>query len=307
MKRKAIPEQIPLFNTEHLDSPPESDGKSTHDKQITRLPIEKISANPWQPRIYFDSDANRKLAENINQVGLLQPILVRHSPNAEGEYELIAGERRLLAYKQLGHSWIAAIVVNANDQQMLEIALAENTSRENLTDFEIYLGIRRAEIEFPTRTRTDLAFAIGIARCTLYRYLAFTDLPKEILEDLKAKPTLMTNKVANELKGILSFHGQAAINHLIVHWKQVVIGRLEPSLLAEAVMKALERQDKVSTTKLKRNLVAGKTRVGSMISNPTATTIHIEAKFIPNDRIPVLAEILEKFLTKCLQSLVSDC
>lgn len=298
MKNKCPSLQLPLLDSGSLNSNPAPDAIASHNINVTMLPIDIITTNPWQPRIYIDSDAICELADNIKQVGLLQPILVRISPTTQDTYELIAGERRVLAYKQLRISHIAAIVLEANDQQMLDMAISENTSRESLSDFEISLGIQRAEREYPDRSRTKLALAIGIPRSVLYRYLAFQDLPLTIQEDLKKQPALMKNKVASELKSILAFHGQSGIDQLCLQWKQVVLGRLEPTKLPEAVKKALEREDKISTTKLRRNLRVGNTCVGSIHTDPTTTTIRIESKFIQEGGVPALAEALEYFLSK---------
>lgn len=298
MKNKCPSLQLPLLDSGSLNSNPAPDAIASHNINVTMLPIDIITTNPWQPRIYIDSDAICELADNIKHVGLLQPILVRISPTAPDTYELIAGERRVLAYKQLSISHIAAIVLEANDQQMLDMAISENTSRESLSDFEISLGIQRAEREYPDRSRTKLAQAIGIPRSVLYRYLAFQDLPLTIQEDLKKQPALMKNKVASELKSILAFHGQSGVDQLCLQWKQVVLGRLEPTKLPEAVKKALEREDKISTTKLRRNLRVGNTCVGSIHADPTTTTIRIESEFIKEGRVPALAEALEDFLSK---------
>ncbi len=172
LHHQTIGQQIPLFPSSGVQLPPPVKRSSNpKGSQLKDLSVAAIVRNPFQPRIYFDPDGISDLASNIDQLGLLQPITVRISPTKNGEYELIAGERRLQAFKQLGKSHIPAIVSSADDQQMFEWAISENESRKNLTDYEIYLAIQRAEKEFPKRKRIELAKLIGISRATFYRYL----------------------------------------------------------------------------------------------------------------------------------------
>ena len=292
-------QQIPLFQSSEVQLPPPTKRTSNPKvSQVKDLPVVAISRNPFQPRIYFNPDGIADLASNIDQLGLLQPITVRISPNRNGQYELIAGERRLQAFKQLGKSHIPSIISSADDQQMCELALSENASRKDLTDFEISLAIQRAEIEFPTRKRIDLAKLIGISRCAFYRYLAFQELPMHIQEDLRKKPVNMTNKTADELKKLIAFYGQAGLNQLSILWKQVVDEQLEAVKLPDAIKKALEQQQAQNRDQLKRNLLVGSQRVGSIASDSLATTIRIDAQFIPENRLSALIDVVQEFLTK---------
>lgn len=291
-------QQIPLFQSEAQLPSPSKRTSNPKVSQVKDLPVAAISKNPFQPRIYFNPDGISDLACNIDQLGLLQPITVRVSPNRNGQYELIAGERRLQAFKQLGKSHIPAIISSADDQRMCELALSENASRKDLTDFEISLAIQQAEIEFPTRKRIDLAKLIGISRCAFYRYLAFQDLPMHIQEDLRKKPVNMTNKTADELKKLIAFYGQAGLNQLSILWKQVVDEQLEAVKLPEAIRKALDQQQKPNRDQLKRNLLVGSQRVGSITSDSLATAIRIDARFIPENQLSALIDVVQKFLAK---------
>jgi ParB family chromosome partitioning protein len=295
---QTVGQQIPLFQSSEVQPPPNPKRTSPlKASQVKDLPVDAIFRNPKQPRIYFDPDAISELASNIAQLGLLQPITVRISPIRNG-YELIAGERRLQAFKQLRKTNIPAIICNADDQQMGEWALSENACRKDLSDFEISLAIERAEKDVPTRKRIDLAILIGISRCALYRYLAFQELPTYIQEDLRRTPINMTNKTADELKKLITFYGQAGLEQLSIFWRQVLKDQLEAGKLPDAIRKALDQQQKPIDEQLKRNLLVGSKRVGSMNSDSAATTIRIDSKFIPENRRSALADVVQDFLAK---------
>ena len=101
---------------------------------IYSIEISRIAPNPAQPRHEFDINAISKLADSIRRYGLLQPLSVRKTNDAE--YELVAGERRLRACKMLGMSCVPCIIINATDETSAELALVENLLRENLNMFE---------------------------------------------------------------------------------------------------------------------------------------------------------------------------
>jgi len=104
--------------------------------KIDELPVESISANPFQPRKHFDEDALEELSKSILEHGLLQPIVVVEK---EEGYLLIAGERRLRAHKRANITHIKAIIANVDidDIKLRELALIENIQRENLNAIEL--------------------------------------------------------------------------------------------------------------------------------------------------------------------------
>ena len=108
---------------------------------ISHVQISQVEVNPFQPRIDFEPESLRELAESIKLQGLIQPITVRRS--AQNTFQLISGERRLRASKLAGLTEVPAYVRMANDQQMLEMALIENIQRENLNAIEVALSFHR--------------------------------------------------------------------------------------------------------------------------------------------------------------------
>ena len=104
-----------------------------------RIPVEQVEPNPKQPRRDFDEQALKELAESIKLHDIIQPITVSKLPS--GKYRLIAGERRWRAAKMAGLKDIPAYLRQANDAELLELALLENLQREDLNAMEIALEL----------------------------------------------------------------------------------------------------------------------------------------------------------------------
>lgn len=144
---------------------------------IGHVNINEIETNPFQPRTEFDQVALIELADSIKVQGLIQPITVRKSGN--NRYQLISGERRLRASKLAGLTEIPAYIRNANDQQMLEMALIENIQRENLNAIEVALSFQRMMEECNLR-QEQLGERVGKNRTTVANYLRLLKLPPAI-------------------------------------------------------------------------------------------------------------------------------
>ena len=110
-------------------------------KKLIQLPPDTIHPNPAQPRTSFDPDSLSELADSIRQNGLLQPLTVRRTPT--GEYQLIAGERRLRACKLAGLSLVSCVVSSCDSRQSAILAMLENLQRRDLGVFEEAEGLRR--------------------------------------------------------------------------------------------------------------------------------------------------------------------
>ena len=105
----------------------------TKKNDVVEIPLAEIRSNPYQPRKEFDEDALQELADSIKEHGVIQPIIVKKSIKG---YEIVAGERRTRASKMAGKEKIPAIIKDYTDQEMMEIALAENILRQNLNPIE---------------------------------------------------------------------------------------------------------------------------------------------------------------------------
>jgi ParB family chromosome partitioning protein len=143
------------------------------------VPVDQIRPNSHQPRQSIGSQELESLAQSISQSGLIQPVILRRQ--GRDGYELIAGERRWRACQQLGMKEIPAIIRDATDRQMLELALVENIFREDLNPLERAEAYRRYADEFGL-SADDIAHSLGEDRSTVANYIRLLDLPDEVKE-----------------------------------------------------------------------------------------------------------------------------
>lgn len=151
---------------------------------INEIAIDSISPNPNQPRRDFDDAALRELADSIAEIGIVQPITLRKID--EGNYQIIAGERRWRASKLAGLHSIPAYVRTADDENVMEMALIENIQREDLNSVEIALAYQHL-IEQYGLTQERLSERIGKNRSTITNYLRLLRLPAQIQMALQDK------------------------------------------------------------------------------------------------------------------------
>ncbi len=145
---------------------------------VEQIPVDRIVSSPFQARREFDAAALRELAESMRQVGMLQPVLVR--PIA-GQYQLLAGERRLRAAKLLGWSAVAAIVRPCTDGEALEVGLIENLQRSDITIVEAARSYYRLQSEFGY-THGVIAQRTGKSRPHVANAVRLLQLPEPVLE-----------------------------------------------------------------------------------------------------------------------------
>ncbi len=154
--------------------------KSTVVDNVTgtnRISVDDIEANPKQPRRDFDERALQELAESIKLHDIIQPVTV--SKLASGKYRLISGERRLRASKLAGIKDIPAYIRQANDGQLLELALLENLQREDLNAMEVSLSYKRMMEELDY-TQEQVAERMGKDRSTVANFIRLLKLPPDI-------------------------------------------------------------------------------------------------------------------------------
>jgi ParB family chromosome partitioning protein len=144
---------------------------------IAEIDIDKIEANPFQPRTDFEDMPLRELAASIKQQGVIQPVTVRKM--GYDRYQLISGERRLRASKMAGLETIPVFVRVANDEQMLEMALIENIHRENLNAIEIAISYQRLMDEC-NLTQEKLSEQVGKSRTSITNFIRLLKLPPEV-------------------------------------------------------------------------------------------------------------------------------
>jgi ParB family chromosome partitioning protein len=146
------------------------------DGQVFKVSVDLVKANPRQPRTNFSDPAINELVQSIREYGIIQPLVVT---KIGGEYELIAGERRLRAAKLLGLREVPIIVREAHDQEKLELALIENIQREDLNVVELALAYKQLGEEF-NLNQEQLAKKLGKSRPVVANTLRILNLPGEI-------------------------------------------------------------------------------------------------------------------------------
>ncbi len=149
---------------------------------LMNLRLSAIEPNKDQPRDKFDQEALAELADSIREHGVLQPIVVRPMPG--GTYQIVAGERRWRASRMAGLSEIPAVVVEAQDDKVMELALIENLQREDLTIIEEALGYRTL-METYGLTQDQVAKRMGKSRPVIANALRILNLPEKALARLE--------------------------------------------------------------------------------------------------------------------------
>ncbi len=158
---------------------PESEVVSTG--KPLEIPVDQIERNPFQTRTHFDEKLLSELAESIQANGVVQPILVRALP--DGRYQLIAGERRLMASKRAGKATIPAILRQVSDEQALEITIVENLQRADLNPIEQARAYERLGREFGM-TQEQMAHRTGKDRGTVGNFLRLLKLPVSVQDKI---------------------------------------------------------------------------------------------------------------------------
>lgn len=170
--------------------PEKNSDKPAEEDLIFHLEVDKIKPNPNQPRRNFDENGIRDLARSVREFGFLQPLVVskisKETPGGfEVEYQLIAGERRLMAAKMLGLEVIPAIIRNVDmEREKLELAVIENIQREDLNPIETARAFSKLQDEF-RMTQREISAKLGKSRETVANTMRLLDLPVYIQETLE--------------------------------------------------------------------------------------------------------------------------
>ncbi|MGZ8598707.1 MAG: ParB/RepB/Spo0J family partition protein, partial [Actinomycetota bacterium] len=144
---------------------------------LLEVPVGAVAPNPRQPRMFFEDESLDALALSIQEVGVLQPIVVRR---AGAGFELIAGERRLRAARKAGLATIPAVIRESDDTESLREALIENIHREDLNPVEMAEAFRELLEELGLKQET-LAERLGMSRSHIANTIRLLALPGEVL------------------------------------------------------------------------------------------------------------------------------
>ena len=165
----------PVRSSTAIVEPVQSVSQEASGRRIMDVPVASIIPNARQPRRDFDPKSIRELADSIRSSGLLQPIVIRPVIGSVGQFELIAGERRWRASKELGWHSIPAIVMQATDQDSGVWALIENVHRTDLNPMDRSVAMQRLASEFRL-THEALAERVGLDRTTVTNLLRLAEL-----------------------------------------------------------------------------------------------------------------------------------
>ncbi len=189
--------------TEKASPPRETPSKDTaqspsqkNSPRMITIPLEEIIPNPRQPRKHFDEEALKELADSIRSIGLLQPLAVR--PVEKG-YELISGERRLRACKQLGLERVPAVVFHATDREQHVMALVENIQRQDLSPLEEATSLSEI-LEHTGESQSALAERLGCSQAAVANKLRLLRLEEEV--QLLVQQRLLGERQARALVGL---------------------------------------------------------------------------------------------------------
>jgi|GWRWMinimDraft_6_1066014.scaffolds.fasta_scaffold01278_3 ParB family chromosome partitioning protein len=209
------------------------------------LSIDLIDPNPFQPRSNFDPSSLNELKESIQVQGIIQPITVRKQEG--NRYLLISGERRLQASKLAGLQKIPAYIIEASDNQMLEMGLIENIQRENLNPVEIANTYQRLLSECHIK-QEELGTRVGKDRSTITNYLRLLNLPLFVQQGLKERKLSMGH--ARALLGITDpVQLEKLVNDIIS--KDLSVRRVEELVkTVNSKIKSIKNSKKNSVTKV---------------------------------------------------------
>ncbi|MBL7071504.1 MAG: ParB/RepB/Spo0J family partition protein [Candidatus Omnitrophica bacterium] len=171
MEKKALGKGLSALIPERV----EETHKNVSDSLVN---VNRIKPNPFQPRENFDKKRLDELVQSIREKGVIQPVIVREK---DGDYELIAGERRLRAAKELDLTQIPIIVKEVSDVGALELSLIENIQREELNAIEEAKAFNRLMNEFGFN-QEEVARAVGKDRTTISNTIRLLGLPRRVQE-----------------------------------------------------------------------------------------------------------------------------
>jgi|TARA_B110000285_G_scaffold52464_1_gene59702 ParB family chromosome partitioning protein len=199
-----------------------------------KIPISKLKPSSIQPRRLFDKNSINELAESIKAKGLVQPILVRPSKSQNGEYEIIAGERRWRAAQIAQLHELPAVIKNLDDAEALEMAIIENVQRADLSPIEEAAGYKKLMEQY-NHTQEALAPIIGKSRSHIANIIRLLNLPASIQDMIS--------------QGIISSgHARAIMN---AAFPEQLAKKIVDENLSVRQAEKLAKDTKIKTTKIK--------------------------------------------------------
>lgn len=257
-----------LLDDSVLESKPKLVSDSVRQPLINELPLKYIKPNPLQPRTDFNDEALQELADSIITQGIIQPITVRRI--SDQEYQLISGERRFIASKKAKLRSIPAYVREANDQQMLEMALIENIQRENLNAIEIATSYQKLLTECNLK-QEELGDRVGKKRTTVTNYLRLLKLPPDIQDAIRDDRITMGH--ARALINIENIDLQLTVFHKIIK-EDLSVRKSEDLVRKISKEKVVNKEEKINLKELSLELK----NLQTALSSHFGTKVEIQQK-----------------------------
>ncbi|WMJ82849.1 ParB/RepB/Spo0J family partition protein [Oscillospiraceae bacterium LTW-04] len=200
--------------------------------RVRLVPLDSIDTNPAQPRQIFEQKALEELALSIKENGLISPILIRKKGD---RFQLIAGERRLKAFKMLGETSIPALLEEADDRRSAALAIIENMQRKDLTFFEeaqaIELLIKTQEL-----TQQQAAERLGLSQSAIANKLRLLRLPKRQVDRL-----ILAGLTERHARALLPLCGDARLEEVVTR-----LTKERPTVTqTEKLIEGLQKQQKL--------------------------------------------------------------
>ena len=171
---------------------------------LEQVPLDRIDPNPSQPRHDFSQDSLAELADSIRVSGMVQPVLLRLSPLAEGRYQLVVGERRWRAARLAGLETVPALIRQVTDQDALELALTENLLRQDLNPLDVARAYQALQEKYHL-SHERIAERLGLNRSSVTNTLRLLRLPPAVQE------MLSKNEITHgHARAILALDSEAA-------------------------------------------------------------------------------------------------
>ncbi len=268
----------------------EESGSLGGSKSLSDINISLIEANPFQPRLEFGRQALDDLKASISENGVIQPITVRR---VDSHYELIAGERRLRAIRELGHKNVPAYIIEVNSkEEMLEMAIIENVQREKLNPIEQAMAYQRL-IDECNLTQEVVAQKIGKERTTITNILRLLKLPEKIQDSVKKEEITM-----GHARALLSIEDPGAQKEVWQKIKNKGLSVRKAEQLAKAQSNSIEQN---KPAKPKRSVFLQKVEQELREKFGTKVVVHsrkeggsIEIDFYSPEDLNRLLEIFDK-------------
>jgi len=156
--------------------------ENTNSAYNPNFDINKIEANPYQPRMHIDPEELIDIADSIREHGVIQPLIITKDKDSD-KYFLIAGERRLRASQLAGLKTVPVVIQESSPQEMLELAIIENIQRKDLNPLEEAYAFKKMQDEFGI-PQGDIAKKVGLSRVAITNKIRLLLIPNEVKEDI---------------------------------------------------------------------------------------------------------------------------